>query len=163
MCGNLVPEIILVFLASSLTRARLRPVIKASYSAWLLVVGKENCIDILTLRHLSFSSIRPAPLLLKLKDLSVNTVNLVHDSLGCGVSSARKSENTCALSVLRTSKLMSSSNSPINHLVILPAKYGMNTTCFSGWYVRTTIGCAKKYLISFLDATINTKRIFSIF
>jgi len=75
---------------------------------------------------------RPFPLPLVLEDLSVNMVHLVHDSLVGGVSSTRKSANTCVLSVLHVSKYMSNSNYPTYHLVILYVKYGLNMTCLSG-------------------------------
>ncbi|MCI47885.1 hypothetical protein A2U01_0069127, partial [Trifolium medium] len=69
----------------------------------------------------ALSKIRPAPLPLLLEDPSVNTVQLVHGFVFPGVSSARKSTNTCAFSAFRGSKEMSNLDNSMDHLVIRPA------------------------------------------
>ncbi|MCH92732.1 hypothetical protein A2U01_0013675 [Trifolium medium] len=55
-------------------------------------------------RPSSLSKMRPAPLPLLLEDPSVNTVQLVHGFMFPGVSSAKKSANTCAFSAFCGSK-----------------------------------------------------------
>ncbi|MCH94968.1 hypothetical protein A2U01_0015940, partial [Trifolium medium] len=110
--------------------AKLTPDMQASYTAWLLVAGNENLKETSIVKPSSLSRMSPAPLPLLLENPSVNTVQLVHGSLLPGVSSARKSVNTCAFSVFRGSNETSNSESSTDHLVICPSKSGRNSTCF---------------------------------
>lgn len=68
----------------------MRPSIKASYSASLFVVGKENHGEALTTIPSSLSRMRPDLLPFELEDPSLKTVHLVHGSHLAGVNLAWK-------------------------------------------------------------------------
>jgi len=76
---------------------------KASYSAVLLVTGKDKPREISTTIPSLFSTITPAPFPLELEDPSTKTVHsFVFPSSG-KVISARKSTNTCDFSAFLNS------------------------------------------------------------
>jgi len=62
----------------------------------------------------------PAPPPLVSKAPYVNTVHLKHGSKVNGVNSSRKSANVCAFNSFLSSKVISNSDSSIDHLVVLP-------------------------------------------
>jgi hypothetical protein len=75
-----------------------KPAKKASYSALLLVTGKDKVREISTTIPLLSSTIILAPLPLELDDPSTKTVHSLELSSAGKVISARKSANTCAFS-----------------------------------------------------------------
>jgi len=139
------------------------PLLNSLPSAWLLVDKKLNLDDISTMRLSLITSIIPYPFPLGLKIRSWTRFGLCTIHLLGRVNSKSKSAKTCALSAYRYSKVISNSEKSMDHLVILPAKFGLIRDYLSGWSVRTTIRCTKKYLLCFLEAIINSKEIFSIF
>ena len=75
-----------------------RPAKKASYSAVLLVTGKDTPREISMTIPSLFSMITPDPLPLELDDSSTKTVHSYVFSSAGKVILARKSANTCAFS-----------------------------------------------------------------
>jgi len=91
-----------------------------TYFAWLLVVENPNWRDNSTTNPSVLSKMIPAPPPLVSKAPYVNTVHLKHGSKVNGVNSSRKSANVCAFNSFLSSKVISNSDSSIDHLVVLP-------------------------------------------
>ncbi|GKB32160.1 hypothetical protein Tco_0871561 [Tanacetum coccineum] len=121
----------------------------------------------------SFTIISPAPGPSKLEAPSVNSFHVFYgsgsfllaspffSSLSLGDVSARKSASICPLIEFLPLNSISCSPSSMAHLATRPDFSGFAKTCFIGMSLRTCIGCAWKYLWSFLAAYTRASMSFS--
>lgn len=129
-------------------------------NAWLLDMGNENFRDICTTIPTLFFSNRPTLPPLEFDDPSTNTVHSwVFPSSGTAIS-AMKSVDAWALSAFLDSKVISNSDSSIDHLVILLNRSGRNKIYFMGKFVCILIRWTRKYCLSLPAAIINTSATF---
>ena len=119
------------------------PAINASYSTWLLKMGKSNFIESLTMILPSFFQYYFTQIPLALEAPSTNNVHLeAWDFLSYTISTKKSTKSwafTAILSLYRISNFESSTD----HAIIFPIKSG--SICRIGWSILTTIRCAWKY------------------
>lgn len=139
------------------------PTMTNLYSAWLFMDGNSNIIGSSTTNLEPFYRITSMPLPLLLDDLLVKTTHTLSGSRGIWVIFAKKSLNTWAFKVFLASKNISNLDNSMVHFVNLPARPGLQSTCFRGKSFLTTMECARRYCRSFRDAITNTRVAFSIF
>ncbi|GJW66715.1 hypothetical protein Tco_0121139 [Tanacetum coccineum] len=152
------------------------PAMSASYSASLLVVSNSNLNAYVYLFPSGFTNISPAPEPPELEASSVNSFYVFSGSgfssfllaspffsstLSVGDVSARKSASICPLIEFLPLNSISCSPNSMAHLATRPDFSDFARTCFIGMSLRTCIGCAWKYLRSFLAAYTRASMSFS--
>ncbi|MCI22836.1 hypothetical protein A2U01_0044014, partial [Trifolium medium] len=113
--------------------ANLIPVIRASYSAWLLLALNSNLKDCSINTSSGPSSTTPSPLPLRLEAPSTDRIHACDDVSPAGAdSSTTKSASTWALIQPLGTKVISNSDSSNDYATILPARSGFFNTCLIG-------------------------------